>query len=268
MTKKRNTSRFLNIDGFRIQSRDDCIQYLKQNPNLYNDFILHRIKNSVAFEQKHHIFPRHAGGPDVDWNLVDLSSKDHIEAHRLRLIVYNEQGDKSAMAFFTNPEMNSYERIQERIKNSHVSQQRNKNGFYSSTKQRENGIKGGKIQTEAKREKYVQKQCAGVAEALSKTMFWKHKTSVGILKIPANSIVLLDEIRTLFLANFSLTDEEKTKLQNVKKSTFTSALRKVLLRQVGRPSLYGFSLIYDEEKLFSLSLCICISISERSETKT
>jgi len=39
--------------------------------------------NSKSMLEKHHIIPRCAGGRDVDWNLICLTSREHIIAHLL-----------------------------------------------------------------------------------------------------------------------------------------------------------------------------------------
>lgn len=68
-----------------IKDLNSLLQFLKENSNEYNDFMLEQIKigrrlNTPNYE-KHHIFPLHMRGPDEPWNLVSLSFDEHTLAH-------------------------------------------------------------------------------------------------------------------------------------------------------------------------------------------
>lgn len=89
-----------------IEKNPDCekalIQYLSVHLNIYNQFILTRLNrcvNTNKFES-HHIFPKSIGGPDKSWNLINLTVKEHHQAHIYRYSVYHEYIDKLALSFF------------------------------------------------------------------------------------------------------------------------------------------------------------------------
>lgn len=64
---------------------------LEQNPDLYTEL--------------HHIVPRHEGGTDEPDNLVHLTYTDHIIAHYIRYLVYNNQADKLAYSVMMGQEI-------------------------------------------------------------------------------------------------------------------------------------------------------------------
>lgn len=171
--------------------------YLKGNPNPYNTFIFGFLNgkpkkmykrnkifltgtskepnnqetenNSALFTnstQKHHIFPIFSGGPDCNWNIINLSVKDHFKAHSLRYDVYQEEGDRVALSFWTNPSNNTDEAIQRRIKLSHANSKKNCTGFNNSENQRKNGNKGGKVISESKIEKFKEKRGEKVSQII------------------------------------------------------------------------------------------------------
>jgi len=51
--------------------------------------------------ERHHIVPRHAGGANDKENLVKLSLKDHMLAHKIRYEVYGNRYDLSAYSYMT-----------------------------------------------------------------------------------------------------------------------------------------------------------------------
>jgi hypothetical protein len=88
-----------------IKDRHSLILYLQKNPNQYNDFILDKIllnrglNNRGMGMEDHHIIPVHAGGKNKNWNLVSLTKNEHIKAHKLRILSFNEAGDKLMVHF-------------------------------------------------------------------------------------------------------------------------------------------------------------------------
>lgn len=65
----------------------------------YQSFIEHCRKKKYhpkEYLEKHHITPRHEGGDDSKENLIKLSLKDHITAHRVRYKVYGNKYDLAA----------------------------------------------------------------------------------------------------------------------------------------------------------------------------
>jgi hypothetical protein len=45
---------------------------------------------------KHHIIPKHSGGTDDSSNLIELSVKEHAEAHRILFEKYGKRQDEIA----------------------------------------------------------------------------------------------------------------------------------------------------------------------------
>ena len=231
------------VFDFSINSSEEFRQWLKNNPNLYNHFILLRLEdpNYAPTEGEwHHIIPKHSNGPDEDWNTIFLTHKDHVEAHRLRAQVYNEPGDKLILNLFANPAMNTAEAKQERRARGHATQKRNKTGFSSSELQAKLGRKGGAKQTPKKVEKYKEKQNPIVTKTLEEGCRFRFKNTDIVVIIPPKTIELLWEVHALFMAGVP-ESEEKEKLANITvKVNFTSLLRKVLVGE--RKSFYGFYL--------------------------
>jgi hypothetical protein len=65
----------------------------------YLKFIEHCKKkkyHSGEYLERHHIVPRHAGGTNCKDNLIKLSLKDHVLAHKIRYETYGSQYDLSA----------------------------------------------------------------------------------------------------------------------------------------------------------------------------
>lgn len=74
------------------------------------------INNNMKMH-KHHIIPRHAGGTDDPSNLVELSIKEHAEAHRILYETHGRWQDRVAWLSLSGI-MKDEERIYEILKNS------------------------------------------------------------------------------------------------------------------------------------------------------
>ncbi|MDP6584604.1 MAG: HNH endonuclease signature motif containing protein, partial [Anaerolineales bacterium] len=46
---------------------------------------------------KHHIVPKHMGGMEEPWNIMELSREDHIWAHKILYKLYGNVNDKRAV---------------------------------------------------------------------------------------------------------------------------------------------------------------------------
>lgn len=141
-----------------VNSLETLLEYLRKYPNKYNTFILTCLENpkhpkqhiSGKGWQRHHIIPRHAGGPDASWNLVILTVKEHLDAHRLRYECYHENADKLATFFAdggTEPEF-----VALRHKLGLQTVRKKRVGVFSSEDQKKSGESGGKARTQAKQE--------------------------------------------------------------------------------------------------------------------
>lgn len=72
--------------------------------NKYLRFIEHCKKKRYhpnEYLERHHIVPRHAGGTNNKDNLIKISLKDHILAHKIRYEVYKNPCDLSAHNYMT-----------------------------------------------------------------------------------------------------------------------------------------------------------------------
>lgn len=84
----------------RFNDKEELLCFLQRENNSYSTFILEKWQNPPLTPNgsfhKHHIQPRHAGGPDVSWNMVSLSYNDHAQAHQLLFECYGNLYDKGA----------------------------------------------------------------------------------------------------------------------------------------------------------------------------
>lgn len=81
-----------------ISNLDTLIAYLEKQNNSYSRYIIPLIKRNPDIlgdvkKEKHHIIPKHAGGPNSAYNLVYLTPEEHIKAHLYLYESYNEFGD-------------------------------------------------------------------------------------------------------------------------------------------------------------------------------
>lgn len=60
-----------------------------------------------VYTEVHHIIPRHAGGDDSKENLIRLTYKQHIFAHRILWKAYNHSSDYSAWLMMTKQEVDA-----------------------------------------------------------------------------------------------------------------------------------------------------------------
>lgn len=54
----------------------------------YISIIHNRQQNPIAKGERHHIIPKSCGGCNKRWNLIRLTSEEHIECHRLLTLIY------------------------------------------------------------------------------------------------------------------------------------------------------------------------------------
>jgi len=107
-------------------------------------------ENSSTYVEVHHIVPRHAGGLDNKENLTVLLFNDHVIAHYVRWVQYNESGDKIAYSIMSAENVET-RKIKASIAGSiggpkaqKLFKDKNK-GWYNTETQRILGIKGAEI---------------------------------------------------------------------------------------------------------------------------
>jgi len=86
-----------------ILNKVEMIDFLKKESNDYSNFILEKInrnanllKTNTSVTHKHHIIPKHRFGSDEPFNIILLTTEEHIEAHKLLYSCYNYKEDKAA----------------------------------------------------------------------------------------------------------------------------------------------------------------------------
>jgi len=78
---------------------EKLIKFLKNGNNSYTQFILSKLERTYIPDkktQKHHIIPKHQGGPDGDGNIIRLTLEEHATAHQLLFENYNTEADLGA----------------------------------------------------------------------------------------------------------------------------------------------------------------------------
>lgn len=63
----------------------------------YISIIHNRQQNPIVKGERHHIIPKSCGGCNKKWNLVRLTSEEHIECHRLLTLIYPTGDEHRAM---------------------------------------------------------------------------------------------------------------------------------------------------------------------------
>lgn len=107
-------------------------------------------ENSNTYTEVHHIIPRHAGGSDDKQNLTVLLYNDHVLAHYVRWVQYNEPGDKIAYSIMASENVEA-RKIRAVVAGSiggpraqKLFKETNK-GWFNSETQRILGIKGAEV---------------------------------------------------------------------------------------------------------------------------
>nr|P09753.1 RecName: Full=Uncharacterized 38.5 kDa protein in psbA intron 1 [Chlamydomonas moewusii]ABU88306.1 I-CmoeI homing endonuclease [Chlamydomonas moewusii]CAA31842.1 unnamed protein product [Chlamydomonas moewusii]CAA33623.1 unnamed protein product [Chlamydomonas moewusii] len=212
--------------------------------NAYNDFILKRLNDPVTGKmmEKHHIIPLHAGGPDEKWNLISLTPEDHIEAHNLRYLVYNETGDKNTIKF-RNKTPNVTDQISKAKALGNETRRAQGTGIYEPGMSSKAGKIGGSVKSVEKDLKQSTKMTSGVYDALYNGSRWKHTKTNTEIVIPPNTIVKMPQLVEKLIEALPPC-EEKTRLAGAKLTTATSALARVIKgkNEGGRSSYFGWSI--------------------------
>ncbi len=160
--------------GF-IQNKEDLIQYLEQNPNAHNTFVLELIQresNMVREKQvlseptsKHHILPIFDQGSPDSWNILEVTRKEHMQIHMLRYEVYKKEGDKKAIYGTTSDFQRS-----------------SSDSFDESSQSERVSVNWG-----------VVRRTPEVSFAIKTGMIWKHKDGF-VCKLKPNSVETVKEI--------------------------------------------------------------------------
>lgn len=161
-----------------IFTKDQLKDYLLKEKNFYTEFILKRLnrklKNPSELKtQMHHIIPRHYGGLDANWNLIELFIEEHAYAHELLYLNYGSFYDLCASKMIRGQMNAGFQLLQK------ANQQKMKNenrGFYNSKFQQELSKRPRK-----KRKTYVRNQY--IKTALNKGLIFEFRKTKRIVII-------------------------------------------------------------------------------------
>lgn len=215
-----------------LHDRTALTEYLITHPNAYNDFLLPFVDQPLRQQgrEDHHVIPRHAGGTDEPGNLISLTAREHVEAHRLRHEVYGEQNDARVVRMRQAETLTTEQIHLERVHASHEACRENQTGFFNSQQQSLNGQKGGKVITEKKIAKWQEKQNPLIVSALADGTKWSHPV-LGVITVPPGKCKMVSDLQN-HLINTLPEDEEKTKylaLTAEKPNHFCSNIRKIIV---------------------------------------
>lgn len=239
-SKKQIKSIFENSIFKDIHNEQSLVQYLQENKNSYNDFMLTLIElkkhgQRPSPDEYHHIIPTCEGGPSEPWNLVPVSFGEHHLAHKLRFEVYGKTGDYVACLGRENFPENAKEIKTILSKLGHAAMKRMKVGFYSSETQRELGKRSGGIKTGPRELGYRTQVSQQKKEILSKALVFTHNELNLIGETVPGQFKRTGEIKD-FLVNLMAKDCPVRELIANDKH-FTTNINKILNSIVGKTKL-------------------------------
>jgi hypothetical protein len=217
-TQRRSNMR--NNTNCTISNKKEMLTLLKNESNPYNDFmvekILHPTGDDTQIIQKHHIIPLCKGGPHANWNIVNLTKKEHAWAHALRAQTYGDFEDIQALQFFNIHtdlnDANFYEKISEIISSFEAEHPRVRPTFGSS-----------------------------ISDIIHKKTIWIHPDLSSPLIVEAGAVNQTTGLKLLFKQHLPLNSQTKDKLTLVSNITFRNRLNRLIK---GRgSSMYGFKLL-------------------------
>ncbi len=141
-----------------ISNKQELIFFLINENTSYSNYIKNLFeKNSLEYlkqtqTHRHHIIPLHMGGPDKDWNLINLSIEQHSYAHKLLFENYGNYFDLCASCMLLGQTNAGFEAIR---KANQLKMKKNQVGFYNSELQRELGKRQKKKRKPYARNLYV-----------------------------------------------------------------------------------------------------------------
>lgn len=168
-----------------ICSREDLIQYLKNEPNKHNDYALElvliqdqREPKKMTFLKgqfsKHHVLPLHAQGSPDSWNIIYVTKEEHDNLHRLRYQIYQEKGDLKAI-FGTSSDLARFQESKARSSQEFGTEE----------------LQIGDSATLSNRGKAnLEKRNIETLEAIKVGMIWEHRDGYKVEILPNSSLNL------------------------------------------------------------------------------
>lgn len=183
--------------GF-IQNRKQLVQYLKENPNRHNIYVLDLLQRDLQIVDEkpvqerqtvnHHVLPIFDQGSPDSWNIIQVTPQEHMQIHTLRFEVYGKEGDKKAIYATTSD-------------------------FYRSTMDSENENNERPLKKEKNVVNWgVVRRTPEVTLALETGMVWTHKDGFS-WKIEPESIETVKEIINRLIETLPESHPDRVRLQ-------------------------------------------------------
>lgn len=246
LNKKQKQELYQNGPFRNISDLDSFVAFLQQEGGDHSAYCLELLQRQQtltdeekqASPEKHHVIPSRLGGPDEDWNLVNVSYDEHFKVHQLRYHQYQEPGDRMAL----NPRQNTDEKTREKKAESsrkgHATMRDRNIGFQNPAVQSELGRRSGGKKTPAREAAYEQ-QAADKSvynEGFKKNLVFTYtngETSIE-LETGADYFKRTGQIKSFLLDNMD--DSYPTKQAIEKDQYFTSNFNKVLQALLPNPN--------------------------------
>ncbi len=245
-----------------IYNRKTLEQYLQNEKNEYSVFILEKLEKPTpptlkGFElQKHHIIPKHAGGPNAKWNLINLTKEEHTQAHVLRYKAYGEFGDYNYLsttnAIGNLAEQNpGFENLLKQQKQKGSYEQRKKGiGIFEQDAARRGGQASKEVMaslTDEERKtldkRHQAQMSTKVQEVLYKGAEFVHNRTGTVVLLYPEQALTLTQLKYILAAALPTGDSDREKLiKTSSPANVTSAISKMIRGIKDRPSAYGWKL--------------------------
>lgn len=238
-----------------ISNRNDLREYLNQENNAYSDFILSILDQpegsyvsnageGAAFE-RHHIIPRHAGGPDSQWNLIQLTVADHDRAHRIRYEVYGEFGDYNCSRA-ADPTLPLNEEFETRRREGQVrgdeTRRIEQTGIYAPGVSAAGGRASAAVNSIQRLYSHQNQMSPETRAALYNGCTWYHTRTNITLVVTARQALTVSRLKDLLAAALPEGSNDRISLtRETNNNNITSGISKVIRGE--RQSAYGWKLV-------------------------
>jgi hypothetical protein len=207
--------------------------------------------------QIHHIIPRHAGGPNAQWNLIKLTPADHAEAHKLRYEVYHEFGDYNFLSTVgqignkveLNPAFENQLKLNRR--KGTETQIEKKIGIFEPGASQKAGFKSKEVIANLSPEEnktLLKRHAVQMSDAVYSVLyegavFFHARTGTEVVLQPQEALTLT-QLRDILAASLPEGDKDRVSLEKSGKiANVTSSISKMIKGAKGRPSAFGWKLI-------------------------
>ena len=245
LDKKQKQELYQNGPFRNITNLDSLVAFLQQEGGAHSAYCLDLIRRQQtltdeekqAYPEKHHVIPSRLGGPDDDWNLVNVSYEEHFKVHELRYDQYKELGDRMALNPRQNTDETTRDKKAESSRKGHATMKERNQSFWNPHVQSELGSRSGGKKTPAREAAYEQQAAnKGVYNEVFKKdlvfTYTKGETNIE-LETDAGSFKRTGQIKSFLLDNMDDSDSMKQAIE--KDKYFTSNFNKVLQSLLPNP---------------------------------